>query len=65
LDYKEIVCEGMDRVFQVAGPCVHGSEFWVWYNSVNILTSWGTISLLVGTLLQNQNSILVNRYIIS
>jgi hypothetical protein len=29
LDYKEIVCEGLDRVFQVAGPCVHGNEFWV------------------------------------
>jgi len=29
LDYKEITCEGMDRILQVAGPCVHVNEFWV------------------------------------
>jgi len=29
LDYKGIVCEGMDRILQAAGPCVHVDEFWV------------------------------------
>jgi hypothetical protein len=29
LDYKEIVCEDMDRILQVAGLCVHVREFWV------------------------------------
>jgi hypothetical protein len=29
LDYKELVCEGMDRILQVVGPCVHVNEFWV------------------------------------